>query len=100
MRLDELGNRQSRESIRDIAARIYFMTPQEIRILNQACQMAGIDSSKISPSNPFEKSGGTAKMLQAAVGELDPAQAARWRVAAGSSLIVLPRSLRCNQGSN
>ena len=50
--------------------------------------MAGIDSSKISPSNPFEKSGGTAKLLQAAVGEIDPAQAARWRVAAGSSLSI------------
>ena len=50
--------------------------------------MAGIDSSKISPSNPFEKSGSTAGMLQAAIAELDPAQAARWRVAAGGSLSV------------
>ena len=44
--------------------------------------MAGVDSSKISPSNPFEKSGMTAGLLQAAIAELDPAQAARWRVAA------------------
>ena len=50
--------------------------------------MAGIDSSKISPSNPFEKSGATAGMLQAAIAEIDPAQAARWRVAAGGSLSV------------
>ena len=50
--------------------------------------MAGIDSSKISPSNPFEKNGGTAKLLQAAVGEIDPAQAARWRVAAGGGLSI------------
>ena len=50
--------------------------------------MAGIDSSKISPSNPFEKSGSTAGMLQAAIAEIDPAQAARWRVAAGGSLSV------------
>ena len=64
------------------------MTPKEIQILSQACQMAGIDSSKISPSNPFEKSGGTASLLQAAVGELDPAQAAKWRVAAGGSLSI------------
>ena len=64
------------------------MTPQEIQILNQACQMAGIDSSKISPNNPFEKSGGTAQLLQAAVGEIDPAQAAKWRVAAGGSLSI------------
>ena len=50
--------------------------------------MAGIDSSKISPSNPFEKSGTTAEILQAAIADLDPAQAARWRVAAGGSLSV------------
>ena len=50
--------------------------------------MAGIDSSKISPTNPFEKSGSVAGMLQAAIAELDPAQAARWRVAAGGSLSV------------
>ena len=50
--------------------------------------MAGVDSSKISPSNPFEKSGMTAGLLQAAIAELDPAQAARWRVAAGGGLSV------------
>ena len=48
--------------------------------------MAGVDSSKIQPDNPFKKSGGTAQLLQAAVGEIDPAQAAKWRVAAGSGL--------------
>ena len=63
-------------------------TPKQIQLLNRACKMAGIDSSKISPSNPFEKSGSTAGMLQAAIAELDPAQAARWRVAAGGSLSV------------
>ena len=64
------------------------MTPKQIQLLNRACKMAGIDSSKISPSNPFEKSGSTAGMLQAAIAEIDPAQAARWRVAAGGSLSV------------
>ena len=63
-------------------------TPKQIQLLNRACKMAGIDSSKISPSNPFEKSGSTAGMLQAAISEIDPAQAARWRVAAGGSLSV------------
>ena len=58
----------------DIAARMK-MTPKQIQLLNRACLMAGIDSSKISPSNPFEKSGSTAGMLQAAIAELDPAQA-------------------------
>ena len=50
--------------------------------------MAGIDASKISPANPFSKSGGTAQMLQAAVSEIDPAQAARWSVSAGHGLSV------------
>ena len=64
------------------------MTPKQIQLLNQACKMAGINSSKISPTNPFEKSGSTSGMLQAAIAELDPAQAARWRVDAGGSLSV------------
>ena len=61
------------------------MTPKQIHLLNRACLMASIDSIKICPSNPFEKSGSTAGMLQAAIAELDPAQAARWRVALQSS---------------
>ena len=64
------------------------MTPKQIALLNQACQMAGIDSSKISATNPFKKSGQTPAMLQAAVAEIDPAQAARWRVDAGELLSV------------
>ena len=50
--------------------------------------MAGIDASKISAVNPFEKRGKTAEYLQTAVAEVDPAQAARWRVAAGGGLSV------------
>lgn len=50
--------------------------------------MAGIDSKKISPSNPFEKSGATAAMLQEAIAQIDPVQAARWRVDAGGQLSV------------
>ena len=73
-------------SARDIAARI--MTPKEIQILHQACVAAGVDASKIQPDNPFKKSGGTAQMLQAAVSEIDPAQAARWRVGAGHGLLL------------
>ena len=53
------------------------MTPKEIQILHQACVAAGVDASKIQPDNPFKKNGGTAQMLQAAVSEIDPAQAAR-----------------------
>ena len=64
------------------------MTPKEIQVLNQAYKSAGIDASKITPSNPFEKSGGTASLLQAAVAQVDPAQAAKWRVAAGGGLSI------------
>lgn len=62
------------------------MTPKELELLAKACQMAGIDATKITPDNPFEKSGGTAGILQAAVAELNPVQAAKWRVAAGGGL--------------
>ena len=62
------------------------MTPKEIQILHQACVAAGVDATKISPANPFLKSGGTAAMLQAAVASIDPAQAAKWRVSAGQGL--------------
>ena len=69
-----------------------MMTPKEIELLAKACRMAGIDATKITPSNPFGKSGGTAGMLQAAVAELNPVQAAKWRVAAGGGLSVATMS--------
>ena len=68
------------------------MTPKEIQLLAQACQVAGIDASKIAPSNPFEKSGKVADMLQVAVSEIDPLQAAKWRVAAGGGLSLATMS--------
>ena len=68
------------------------MTPKEIELLANACRMAGIDATKITPANPFEKSGGTAGMLQAAVAELNPVQAAKWRVAAGGGLSLATMS--------
>ena len=64
------------------------MTKQEIQVLYRACKSAGIDASKITPANPFEKSGGTASLLQAAVAQVDPAQAAKWRVSAGGGLSI------------
>ena len=64
------------------------MTSQEIQVLYKACRQAGIDASRIKPNNPFEKSGGTASLLQAAVAQVDPAQAARWRVSAGGGLSI------------
>lgn len=62
------------------------MTKTEIQVLVQACKMAGIDATKIKPENPFSKSGRTAEFLQAAVAEIDPQQAAKWRVDAGGGL--------------
>ena len=64
------------------------MTKTEIELLAKACRMAGIDASKIAPANPFEKSGKVAEMLQVAVAELNPTQAAKWRVAAGGGLSI------------
>ena len=64
------------------------MKPQEIQILSQACRMAGIDAGTITPENPFSKSGKVAGLIQAAVSEIAPEQAARWRVDAGGSLSV------------
>ena len=64
------------------------MTPNEIQILQHACQAARIDASKIKPENPFTKSGNTATLLQAAVGEFAPEQAAKWRCEAGGGLSV------------
>ena len=62
------------------------MTEKEINVLAQACKAAGIDATRIKAENPFSKNGGTATMLQAAIAEFHPEQAAMWRVAAGSSL--------------
>ena len=62
------------------------MTPKEIQILHQACQAAGVDATKIRGINPFTKSGFTASLLQGAIAEIDPVQAARWRVDAGQGM--------------
>ncbi|ABB34228.1 hypothetical protein [Synechococcus sp. CC9605] len=64
------------------------MTKTEIELLVKAFQVAGIDASKIAPANLFEKSGKVADMLQVAVAEIDPLQAAEWRIAADGGLSV------------
>ena len=64
------------------------MTPDEIQILQRACQAARIDASKIKPENPFTKSGSRATLLQASVAEFAPEQAAKWRCDAGGGLSV------------
>ena len=62
------------------------MTKKEIEVLAQACRAAGVDTTKIKPENPFEKSGATATFIQGAVEQIDPVMAAKWRVAAGGGL--------------
>jgi len=64
------------------------MTPDEIWILQHACQAARIDATKIKPENPFKKSGSTATLLQASVAEFAPEQAARRRCDAAGGLSV------------
>jgi len=64
------------------------MTPEEIKILNDCCRIAGVDASKIRAENPMSKKGSTASLLQAAAAEFHPVQAAKWRVEAGGSLSV------------
>ncbi len=70
------------------------MTKTEIELLAKACRMAGIDATKITPANPFEKSGGTASMLQVAVAETHPQQALKYRVATDGGLsVAMPSEL-------
>ncbi|WP_413745858.1 hypothetical protein [Synechococcus sp. MIT S9507] len=45
------------------------MTPEEIKILNDCCRIAGVDASKIRAENPMSKKGSTASLLQAAAAE-------------------------------
>ena len=63
-----------------------MMTKKEIEVLAQACRAAGVDTTKIKPENPFEKSGATATFIQGSVEQIDPVMTAKWRVAAGGGL--------------
>ena len=56
-------------SARDIAARSYD-SKRNSNSASGYVLSAGVDASKIQPDNPFKKSGGTAQLLQAAVGEM------------------------------
>ena len=64
------------------------MTPTEIQILHQACKAAGVDATKIRPENPWSRQGGIANVIQMSVANIDPKQAAKWRVEAGGGLSV------------
>ena len=62
------------------------MSEKELQLLVNAAQLARLNPSDLKPINPFSQQGGKATSMQVAVAELDPAQAARWRVEAGESI--------------
>ena len=62
------------------------MTDDELRVLHQAAIKLGLPTTEVSVRNPFEMKGKRAEMLQAAISELDPAQAAAWNRDAGGEL--------------
>lgn len=64
------------------------MTDREIDVLYEGARMAGEDPSKISLSNPFSKSGKKAELIQIACAEVDPEQAAIWRLQEGRGISV------------
>lgn len=64
------------------------MSDREIKVLYDAARMAGEDPSKISLMNPFSKNGKKAEMIQIACAEVDPEQAAIWRVQEGRGISV------------
>ena len=52
----------------------------------EAARVAKLDPSQLKVVNPFSQQGGVAQTMQSAVDQLNPAQAAKWRVEAGESL--------------
>lgn len=62
------------------------MNETELQTLLNAAKLAKIDPSGLKPVNPFTQSGERAQAMQMAVSEVDPAQAARWRIAAGETI--------------
>jgi len=62
------------------------MTDAELKVLHQAAIKLGIPTTELSVRNPFEMKGRKAEMLQAAISEVDPVQAAAWNRDAGGEL--------------
>ena len=59
------------------------MTKQEIQVLYQAYTSVGFEASKVNRAEPFKKSVVTARFLQAAVAQVDPAQIVKLCIEAG-----------------
>lgn len=62
------------------------MNQEEIQLLMEAARVAKLDPSQLKVVNPFSQQGGVAKTMQSAVDQLNPSQAAKWRLEAGESL--------------
>ena len=62
------------------------MNEGELKVLLDAAQLARIPADGLKPVNPFSQNGNRASAMQMAVEEINPAQAARWRVEAGNSV--------------
>ena len=75
------------------------MSDREVNLLYEAARMTGEDPSKLSLSNPFSKSGKKAEMIQLACAEIDPEQAAIWRVQQGREIsVATARECRAGNG--
>ena len=62
------------------------MDDKQLQLLLTAAQQLKIDPNTLQVKNPFLLQGDTAVSMQTAISEIDPAQAARWRIEAGQSL--------------
>ena len=59
---------------------------EELKVLLDAASLARIPATDLKPINPWTQQGDRAQAMQMAVTQVNPAQAARWRLAAGESL--------------
>lgn len=62
------------------------MNEAELKCLLDAASLAQIDPTGLKPINPYTQTGERAQAMQMAVVEVNPAQAARWRLEAGESV--------------
>lgn len=62
------------------------MEQEELKVLLDAASLARIPATDLKPVNPWSQTGPRAETMRMAVSQLHPAQAARWRIAAGETI--------------
>ena len=62
------------------------MKNDQLQLLLEAAQKLQLDPSQIKVQNPWTMNGSVAESIQTAISELDPKQAAAWRIEAGETL--------------